>query len=135
MFMQKLGTSMANHFNEKYKEKGSLFQGPFRSRTINDDTYLRYGSAYIQVKNAFELFPEGPLIAGNNFEKAYAWATSSPYTSLGNYAGARESPIIDKDILGEIFTPAEMKSFVKDFIEGRQNILQDSIGHDSIFLE
>ncbi len=119
LFMQKLGTGMAMHFNTKYKEKGSLFQGSYRARTIQDDNYLQYVSAYIQVKNAFEIFKGGIENATKQFEKAYAWASKYPYTSLGDYAGTRESPVIDKDILGEIFTPAEYKVFSKDMILGR----------------
>lgn len=120
-FMQKLGTSMANHFNEKYKEKGSLFQGAYRLRTIKSDTYLRAVSAYIQVKNSFELYPGGIAVALKNFNTAYAWASKYPYCSLGSYAGTLNSPIIEKDILGEIFSPAEYKSFAKDFISGRSD--------------
>ena len=33
-FMQRVGTTMTKHFNEKYREKGSMFQGSYKSRTI-----------------------------------------------------------------------------------------------------
>ncbi len=121
-FMQRLGTSMANHFNTKYEEKGSLFQGAFRSRTIDSDRYLRYVSAYIQVKNTFELYPGGSKAAMKNFQRAYEWAIRYKYSSLGDYAGIRDTPIIDKDILGEMFTPEDFKSFAKDFMLGREGV-------------
>ena len=117
-FMQKLGAGMTNCFNQKYKERGSLFQGAYKSRTVEDDVYLRYLSVYIQVKNSFELYHGGIKKASDYFEKAYDWAVNYPYCSLGGYAGLRESPLIDKGILGEMFTPAEYKDFSKDFITG-----------------
>ncbi|MDO8604837.1 MAG: transposase [bacterium] len=126
-FMQKLGTSMANHFNEKYKEKGGLFQSAYRGRTIESDEYLRAVSAYIQVKNAFELFPGGTALAMKDFNKAYAWASEYPYSSLGTYAGTLKSPIIEKDILGEIFSAGEYKSFARDFMLGRLAINNEDI--------
>jgi hypothetical protein len=122
MFMRKLSTSMANHFNEKYKEKGSVFQGAYRSKTINDDIYLRYVSAYIQVKNAFEMFEGGTEKALKKFDAAYEWASKNPYTSLGDYAGTRASPIIDKNILGEIFNPSSYKTFSKEVVYGREGM-------------
>ncbi|OHA26380.1 MAG: hypothetical protein A3C06_01615 [Candidatus Taylorbacteria bacterium RIFCSPHIGHO2_02_FULL_46_13] len=120
-FMQKLGTSMANHFNEKYKEKGGLFQGAYRSKTIDTDEYLRYVSVYIQVKNAFEMYKGGTASALKDFDSAYAWAGKYPYSSLGDYAGMRDSPIIEKDILGKIFSPEEYKVFSKEVMLNRTN--------------
>ncbi|OHA38903.1 MAG: hypothetical protein A3G03_02540 [Candidatus Taylorbacteria bacterium RIFCSPLOWO2_12_FULL_44_15c] len=118
-FMQRLGIGMANHFNQKYNEKGCLFQGAYRSRTVDGDNYLRYVSAYIMVKNSLELYPKGGLVAAaENFDEAFQWASSYPFCSLGDYVGDRNSLIVDRDILGEIFTPSEFKFFSKDFIEG-----------------
>ena len=58
-FMKKLGQSMTNHFNLKYKTTGSIFQGAYKGKIINTDEYLRYVAVYIMVKNPFELFPGG----------------------------------------------------------------------------
>ena len=121
-FMQKLGTGMAKHFNEKYQERGSIFQGAYKSRTITGDSYLRGVSVYIQVKNAFELVPKEVVQNGvslKNFDKVYDWVCKYPYSSLGNYSGEIESPIMDKDILGEIFTPKSFRNFAKDFMLAR----------------
>lgn len=120
MFMQKLGQSMTNHFNEKYEQTGSLFQGSYKSKTIGKDEYLRYVAVYIMVKNVFELYPNGGLKgATKNFEQAWQWAIAYPFSSLGDYAGERESPIVIKDVLGEIYTnPQNFKKFVRDVILG-----------------
>lgn len=122
-FMQKLGNGMSKHYNEKYDSKGSIFQGAFKLKTISSDEYLRYVSAYIQVKNTFEMFPGGIQKAFEMFDKAYLWSTKYPYSSLGNYAGVFENPIVDRGLLGEVFSSAkEYKDFSNDFILGRKNV-------------
>lgn len=119
VFMKKLGQSMTNHFNLKYKTRGSIFQGAYKSRTIRTDEYLRHVSVYIMVKNAFELFPEGLEAAVRDFEKAWRFATAYPFSSLGDYTAGRDFPIIDTDLVGEIFKdPRELKSFAREVIEG-----------------
>ncbi|MES2059716.1 MAG: transposase [Patescibacteria group bacterium] len=118
-FMKKIGGSMSKHFNEKYQSKGSIFQGSYKSRTIDDDRYIRYLAAYIMVKNTFELYPSGGLAgAQKNFDVAWEWAITYEFSSLADYCGKRESVIIDKDILGEIFTEKSFKSFSQDLVLG-----------------
>ncbi|OHA17850.1 MAG: hypothetical protein A2664_00090 [Candidatus Taylorbacteria bacterium RIFCSPHIGHO2_01_FULL_46_22b] len=119
-FMQRLCGSMTRTFNEKYDQKGSIFQGAYKARTVNDDEYMRYLAVYIMVKNPFELYPGGWTKAIRTFNDAYDWATRYPFSSLADYAGERDhSQILDKDILGEIFqNPRDLKNFAKDCIEG-----------------
>lgn len=119
MFMRKLGQSMTNHHNAKYKQKGSLFQGAYRSKTINSDEYLRYVAVYIMVKNTFELFPGGLAAAVKNFDSAWKWAGEYPFSSLGEYMTHRKFPIVEKDILGQIYKdPQIFKKFAHDVILG-----------------
>ncbi|MBI5644829.1 transposase [Candidatus Kaiserbacteria bacterium] len=119
-FMKKIGQSMTNHSNEKYDQQGSLFQSSYKSRTIETDTYLRYAAAYIMVKNVFELYPRGGLAAAiGNFEKAWEWAIAYPFSSMGEYAGVRSSPVLDVEGRKNIFRSAkEFKSFSRDVVRG-----------------
>ncbi len=121
LFMQRLGQSMTNHSNEKYEERGSLFQGAFRSKTIVEDEYLRYVAAYVMVKNTFELYPDGGLRSAiEDFEKAWSWAKDYNFSSLGDYSGVRKgSPILNNNnLLFNIFTPQSFKDYSKDVILG-----------------
>ena len=68
------------------------------------------------------MFPGGIKNAIKKFDAAYEWASKNPYTSLGEYAGTRESPLIEKDILGEIFNPSSYKTFSKEVMYGRAGI-------------
>lgn len=122
-FMQKLGQSMSNHFNEKYKQKGSIFQGGYKGRTVEDDNYLRYLAVYVMVKNPFELYPKGSLEgATKDFDDAWNWAVDYPFCSLADYTGKRKnSTILEKGLLGEIFAkPSDFKNFARDCILGRK---------------
>lgn len=121
LFMKKIGQSMTEHANLKYKEKGSLFQGAYKSKTITTDEYLRHVAIYIMVKNVFELYPEGGLTgAQENFEDAWRWAITYPFSSFGDYAGVRDnSLIITKGIFEEVFdTSQKFESFSRDVILG-----------------
>ena len=113
-FMQRIGVAMAKRFNERYQEVGSLFQGRYKRKIIEKDEYIMYLSVYIQVKNAFEEYPGGLEKALQEFDRAFEWAIKDPYNSLGDYAGNRNSSIIDKDVLGAMFpTPQSYKEFTK----------------------
>lgn len=117
-FMKKLGQSMSNYFNDKYQTKGSIFQGAYRGKTVRTDEYLRYVSVYIMVKNAFELFPGGLDAARKDFKRAWKFAISYPFSSLAEYTNDRITPIVDKDLLGELFeSPRELEKFAYDVIE------------------
>ena len=114
-FMQRFGNGMTNYFNTKYEEVGSLFQGSYKARLVNEEMYLKDLSVYIQVKNPFERYPGGIGKAIGEFDKAYEWAAKDSYSSLAEYAGKRNSPIIDKDIFGKLFkSPKEYKEFARD---------------------
>ena len=114
-FMRRVNTSIAKYFNTKYKEEGRLFQGSFGARKVRNDEDLAYLSVYIQVKNILELYPGGLKNAIKKFDAAYAWASEYPFCSLENYAKREASPIVDKDIFGEIFdTPEKFKRFAKE---------------------
>ena len=105
-FMQRLCGSMSMTFNAKYNERGSLFQGSYKSKTVDDDTYLRYLAYYIQVKNVLELYPGGLRTAVQNFDDAWEWALRYPFSSLSAYAANTASPIVDTNRFLEIFPDA-----------------------------
>ncbi len=129
-FMHRLGTGMAKKFNERYGETGSLFQGSYRARTVDDDNYHRYVSVYIQVKNSFDVHPKGYAWARDNFDEAYAWATAYPYSSLGDYAGTFDRPIVDKELFASLYNPEEYREFSRDVILGRN--VPDNINIDTL---
>ncbi len=120
-FMRKIGNSMTAHFNLRHEESGTLFPGAYRSKTIEDDAYFRYCGVYIMVKNIFELYPGGLERAKKEFEIAFQWALNYRFSSLPEYLNIRTQPIIDKELLGELFFgPKDFKDFARDCILGRK---------------
>ena len=101
-FMQRLGGSMTLCFNAKYEEQGSIFQGGYKGKLVENDDYLRHLIFYILVKNVLELFPGGLSLAMKNFEHAWDWALAYQYSSLHSHATGEYRVILDEAILGEL---------------------------------
>lgn len=49
LFMHKLCMSYAKYFNKKYNRVGSLFEGPFKAKHIEDDNQAKYLFSYIHL--------------------------------------------------------------------------------------
>lgn len=128
LFMQGLCGSMTLSFNEKYDELGSIFQGPYKGRNVDTNEYLMRVAVYIMVKNSFELLPGGIKKAMENFDEAWNSALKNPFSSLADYGDQRNSPILDKGLLGKLFdSPTKFKTFAKETMLSRKL--------DSIILE
>jgi hypothetical protein len=97
--MQRIGGSMSMYFNAKYGGSGSIFQGSFKGKTVDTDTYLRHLLYYIVVKNVFELYPGGLVAALQQFDEAWEWALAYQFASLAVCAIGKDSPIIDMPAL------------------------------------
>lgn len=114
-FMHRVSMAYSKFINEKYEESGSLFQGAFKSRLIEGDADFRNLAVYVMVKNPFELYPGGLQKAIENFDDAYERMAGDPLNSLGMYTNTHPSPIITKDLLGELFgTPESFKEFARE---------------------
>jgi len=122
-FMQKSGISISKYYNEKYTERGSLFQGAYKARRIDKDDYLHWVIPYVMAKNTFEMHPKGYAWAVKNFDVAWRWAINYPYSSLGCYAGGINYQFINTKPLQKLLgRPSQFKNICKDMIIGRENI-------------
>lgn len=121
-FMHKLGTGYAEYFNNKYERVGSLYQGTFKAALIDNEKYLQYLLVYINVLNPGELIE--PNLKENGirdvekimqFAEQYQWGTNLEYLKK------RNSIIIEKGLLGEIFSrPTEYREFSKSVLLSRK---------------
>jgi len=123
-FMQSLCGSMSVHFNRKYGEKGSLFQGAFKSKTVNTDQYLDLVDVYINIKNPFELYKGGLKKAIKDFEQAYKWAGEYQFCSLGDFSGRRDCSLIlsRHELLNK--TPAQYKNNARNLLLNKLEMLK-----------
>lgn len=115
-FMQRVCGSMSMAFNAKYSEHGSLFQGSYKSKTVDSDRYIQYLIYYIQVKNVLELYPGGLSQAILHFDDAWSWALQYPFSSFPSYAAKLVSPIINKDCLNKILDARLSKEEAREMI-------------------
>jgi REP element-mobilizing transposase RayT len=117
-FMQRFCGSMSMMFNGRHEGRGSIFQGAFKSKTIDTDEYLQYAHAYIVVKNTFENYPGGLKKATKEFDRAWQWAEKHyPFTSFLTPAKGLASPIIDIEVFNDLGLNR------RDFKRYAQNVL------------
>ncbi len=118
VFMQKVCQSMSKQFNLRHQGQGSIFQGPYRSSTVDHDEYLRYLAAYVMVKNSFETQPGGLKRALRDFEGAWNSAFSYRFSSLAVFLGKPGFPILaEENILRDMFpTEKSFKIAAKDML-------------------
>lgn len=114
-FMHRVGMSYSKFINEKYGESGSLFEGTYKSRRIDDEADLQNLMTYTMIKNPFELYPGGLIQACQNFNQAYEHATAYSFTSLAEYLGKTEPAILDHALLRDIGSdPTTFREFSRD---------------------
>ncbi len=111
-FMHRVSMSYSKFINEKYAENGSLFQGTYKARRIDDETDLHNLLVYTMIKNPFELYPSGLRHACQNFDQAYDHALAYPLTSLAEYVEHTSPAILDHGLLRDI---GEDRSAFKEF--------------------
>lgn len=120
-FMQRVGGSMTLRFNTKHKNQGSLFQSAYKARRVCDDDYLKYLMFYVLAKNVLEIYPGGLKAAVSEFDNAWNWALSYPFSSLRFGLSSVESPVIDdpenivKGAIGNNLSPLEVLEMIKEF--------------------
>lgn len=100
-FMLKLGTSYSMYFNTKYDRTGSLFEGSYKAKYLEDDRYLKYLFAYIHLN------PQ-KLMKGNNFstESIFNFVNNYQYSSLSlftNPSSPRVTLGLDKIVDRSLF--------------------------------
>jgi REP element-mobilizing transposase RayT len=50
-YMQRVGGGYTMYFNQKYERSGSLFQGKFKAKLVQSDSYLKHIIAYVGYNN------------------------------------------------------------------------------------
>jgi len=121
-FMHKLGVGYTKYFNGKYKRVGGLFQGTFKAAEINDETYLKYLLIYINIINPAELIePNLKEFGIRNLEKVMLFIEEHQWSTNLEYLDKRNSIIIDKGLLGKIFSNAkEYREFARSVLSERK---------------
>lgn len=119
-FMHKLGTSFTRSFNLQNNRVGNLFVKPFRSKHIDDESYLRRGSQYVHL-NPIELFEPGwKQGVVHSYPTLKQRLLSYPYNSLIEYEGKKrpQSSILDTEAMALIGNDAiDLSELLDEMIE------------------
>lgn len=123
-FMRKFGSGYAGYFNKKYKRKGYVFQGRFKSVDIQSDKQLRVVFSYIHT-NPVSLIEPGWKEKGiGNLGKTIKFLENYNWSSYGDYLGKDNFPsITDRQFLLEVMQGADgCKSFVDDWLKYKKSL-------------
>lgn len=116
-FMRKVSTSYAMYFNKKYTRTGSLFEGRFKSRHINEENYFNYIFAYVHL-NPIKLFQSDWKINGIKDKiKATEYLKNYRYSSFPDYfmESRKEGRVINKEILPDFLKTNHSKELFEWF--------------------
>ena len=92
--------------NKRYGWTGTLFEGRYKARHVDSETYLRHLCRYIHAN---------PVLAGL-VSRPEAWL----YSNYQDWIGLRPGRLVDHDFIADHFgDPTSYASSVADFIETR----------------
>jgi len=117
-FMQKVGTGYTMYFNKKNQRSGSLFQGTYKSISIEKDEYLNHLSRYIHL-NPVELIESNWKMEGIKYwDKVKEFLRSYRWSSYLDYAGIKNFPsLINKEIIMSYFKDgASYTGFINNWL-------------------
>jgi len=72
-FMKQLSNAYTQYFNHKYKRRGSLFEGSFKSISIKNNDILMQFSRFVHLH---------PVVENIANEPEYAWSSYNEYADL-----------------------------------------------------
>ncbi len=75
-FMKQLSNAYTQYFNQKYKRRGSLFEGAFKSMDVKNKDNLIQLSRFIHLH---------PVIENLTSDTEYSWSSYNEYADLSNH--------------------------------------------------
>ena len=90
-FIHKLCTAYSMYFNIKHRHSGTLFQGQYKHKHVDNDDYLRYLFQYIHL-NPFGI-EEPDLIKTEFIEQAEMYSKQYEFSSYKDYLGETRDQI------------------------------------------
>ena len=118
-FMHKLGTGYTNYFNLKNERTGSLFQGSYRAKEIDQQNYFDYLLFYLHF-NPLDLIGENWREKGKkdsrkyeDFLKNYRWSSHLDYFGQKNFPSVISRDFYLDLLKGELGYKNQIKDWIK----------------------
>lgn len=119
-FMKKIGTAYSMYFNIKHQRTGSLFGGPFKSKHIAKDLYLKHLFGYISLNPLDIQFPEWEgLVDKQNLKAWKEFLKKYLYSSFQDYIGIHRSEvaILNRKAFPNYFlTNKDFEDFIESYL-------------------
>ena len=99
IFIHKLCTAYSSYYNRKYDHSGTLFQGQYKSRHVDNDDYFRYLIQYIHLNPYGIKEPHMTKDAKKEYpEEAFEYSKTYEYSSFKDYLGEqrRQASILNQ---------------------------------------
>lgn len=126
-FMSDLCNSHSRYFNVKYELVGSLLQGRFKAKLIDNDEYLVHVSRYIHL-NPVDLFP----FAGKDL---WERITFYKWSSLSTYMTGKSNEIVTVEPILDFFSSKNPVLDYREFVESNMQVKTDPVIESLIFEE
>ena len=107
--MRKLNIGYAKYFNEKYERSGALFQGRYKSVTVEKDSHFIHLPYYIHFNPLDLVAPEWRNKEIVNLDIAIKFLDSYRWSSHLDYSGKKNFPSVTQ------------REFLMEFFGGSQN--------------
>ncbi len=123
VFMQKLSTAYSMYFNKRYGRSGSLFEGKFKAKHIDNEPYFNWVFSYIHLNPVKLVEPTWKENGIGNPDQAKKFMNEYHYSSYHDYfIGDRpESAVLNKDAFPEHFGQMnDFQNLIEQFKTGIQ---------------
>ncbi len=101
--LQKIFIGYTMYFNAKYNHSGVLFQGRSRSKHIDKQVYLSHLFNYIHLNHLDYSQSDWRTNSMHDIDAARKIITEYPWSSLGKILSSEKDPILDKELIAELF--------------------------------
>lgn len=120
-FMKKLNIGYAKYFNQKYKRKGTLFEGRYKSVPLTSEAHFIHLPYYIHLNPLDLIMPEWRTGKIASTREAMKFLEGYRWSSFPDYIGKKNFPsVISKDFLSEYFGgPKEYKKDTVKWLKDR----------------
>lgn len=104
LFMKKLNMGYAKYFNDKYKRKGALFEGRYKSIEVTNEPHFLWLPYYIHCNPLDFIFPQWRKGEIKNSKEALIFLESYRWSSHLDYIGVKNFPLVtQRKFLIDIF--------------------------------
>jgi len=124
-FVKKLDMGYARYFNERYKRRGALFEGRYKSIPIQNEPHFLHIPYYIHLNPLDLVCPEWRNCQLKDFEKAINFLENYRWSSHLDYIGKKNFPsVTQREFLTECLGgPEEYERNLKQWL--RSTNLED----------